>query len=83
MVDGTCVEDVVEGLGLPKQNQKSRLGNYSILLRQELTDDMSDHIIPLNDVPSWMSAIVADPSKATYEDILKIVSAPEWCGEAI
>jgi hypothetical protein len=83
MLGELCLNDVVDSLGLPRQNQNDTTGMYSLLLRQDITGipELEQFIIDLVDVPPYIKPIIADPSKAELRHAQQIVQCPEWSGE--
>jgi len=83
MLGELCLNDIVDALGLPHQNQNDKTGMYSLLLNQDITGipELEQFIIDLVDVPPFIKAIITDPSKAKLHHVQKIVRCPEWCGE--
>lgn len=80
MLGELCLNDVVDDLGLPRQNQNDKTGMYSILLRQDITGipELEQFIIDLVDVPPYMKAIIKDPSKAELHHVQEIILCDEW-----
>ena len=78
--DAINIGTVIDGLGLPKQNQPCKNGIYCVLLRQDISDylELQDYKIPLADVPQFLLDIGPDPSLFTLIEARQVIRLPDW-----